>query len=140
MLKLYQLVNITLAFHWRRSRALMSSSSGLRGRCEVCGHQNNEHSTAPCPAPRCPNRWKRCQVAGGCFRKSNNWTYRMCYACKDHPGAKDRLGFGSPRQRDVNQHQKQDYRRTGDAGGDTSGGERSSSSAVASSSPARGVA
>jgi hypothetical protein len=48
----------------------------------------------------------------------------MCYACKDHPGSRDRLNFSGPRQRDVNQRQKQDYRNTGYAGGDTSGGNK----------------
>jgi len=64
----------------------------------------------------------------------------MCYGCNDHPGVRDRLNFGGPRQRDVNSRQKQLYRDTGDAGGDNSGGEQSSSSALTSSSPARGAA
>ena len=64
----------------------------------------------------------------------------MCYACKDHPGGKDRLNFGGQRQRDVNQSQKQDYRDIGNAGGDTSGGEQSTSSALTSSSPVSGAA
>ncbi|KAE8334369.1 hypothetical protein BDV24DRAFT_145989 [Aspergillus arachidicola] len=59
----------------------------------------------------------------------------MCYACKDHPGAKDSLVFGGLRQRDVTRAQKDDYRATGVTGGDTSSGEIGSSSPLASSSP-----
>ena len=59
----------------------------------------------------------------------------MCYAYKAHPGAKDNLVFGGLRQRDITQAQRDDYRNTGFAGGDTSSGEMSSSSPVASSSP-----
>ncbi|PYI00193.1 hypothetical protein BO71DRAFT_312349 [Aspergillus ellipticus CBS 707.79] len=114
----------------------MSASSGLRGQCDVCLHANNSHTTAPCPANRCRNRWKRCQVTGGCFRASNNWTYRMCYGCKDHPAAEDSLDFGAPRQKDVTRAQKEHFKQTGDAGGQTSGGELTSSSPpLQSSSP-----
>ncbi|PYI06445.1 hypothetical protein BO78DRAFT_114906 [Aspergillus sclerotiicarbonarius CBS 121057] len=104
----------------------MSASSGLRGTCDVCLHANNEHNTAPCPVPRCKNRWKQCQVTGGCFKRSNNWSRRMCYACKAHPAVKDDLDFGAQGQRDVTRAQRADYKDTGTAGGDTSSGEMSS--------------
>lgn len=85
---------------------------------------------------QCGNRWKRCQITGGCFRQPNNWRYRLCYACKDHPAVRNRLDFGGLRQRDVARRQKQDHRNTGDAGRQTSGGEQSSSTAPSSSSSA----
>lgn len=72
---------------------------------------------------------------GGCFRNNNNYYYRMCYACKDHPGAKENLVFGGIRQRDVTRAQRTDYKNTGNSGGDTSSGEVGSSSPFASSSP-----
>ncbi|PYH82506.1 hypothetical protein BO82DRAFT_247684, partial [Aspergillus uvarum CBS 121591] len=111
----------------------MSTSSGLRGSCDVCLHLNNEHSAAPCPVSRCWNRWKRGQVTGGCFKKSNSFTWWMCYACKDHPGAKDNLILGGLRQRDVTRAQRNDYKLTRVTGGDTSSGKVDSSSPVASS-------
>ena len=115
----------------------MSTSSGLRGSCNVCLHQNNKHSTTPCPVPPRDNWWKRCQITGGCFTNLTNFTYQMCYAYKAHPGAKDNLVFGGlRRQREVTRAQRDDYRSTGFAGGDTSGGEMGSSSPFfASSSP-----
>ncbi|KJF60407.1 uncharacterized protein CIMG_12947 [Coccidioides immitis RS] len=111
----------------------MSASSGLRGSCDVCLHPNNEHTTAPCPVPRCRNRWKRCQITGGCFKRSNNWRYRMCYGCTDHPAVRNNLTFGGLRQRDVTRKQRQSYNDTGDAGGDSSGGEFSETTTAASS-------
>lgn len=59
----------------------------------------------------------------------------MCYACKNHPAAKENLNFGGRRMRDVTRAQKADYKYTGNAGGDTSSGEVGSSSPLASSSP-----
>lgn len=96
----------------------------------VCHHQNDEHRTAPCPAPHCRNRWKRCQVTGGCSRRSiGDYSYRICFGCKDHPAVRNQLDwFG--RQRDVTRRQKQDYNATRESGGD--GG---SSSGSCSSSP-----
>ncbi|KAL4887870.1 hypothetical protein BDV59DRAFT_196938 [Aspergillus ambiguus] len=101
----------------------MSTNSGLRGTCDVCLHQNNEYSTAPCP------------VTGGCFRSSTNFTYRICYACKAHPRGRDNLVFGGFRQRDVSRAQKDNYRNTGNSRGDTSSREIGSSSLLVSSSP-----
>lgn len=89
--------------------------------------RTTDHGTAPCPAKGCSNKWKRCQITGGCFRLSNNWTYRMCYGCKDHPAVKGDLDFGG-KQRDVTRKQKQDYQDTAMAGGDTSSGEIAGSS------------
>ncbi|KAB8213785.1 hypothetical protein BDV33DRAFT_196667 [Aspergillus novoparasiticus] len=111
----------------------MSASSGLRGSCDVCLHPNNHHRTAPCPARHCTNRWKRCTITGGCFNTSTNWRYRMCYGCKQHPAAEDSLDFYG-RQRDVTRAQREDYKNTGDAGGETSTGEITSSDPVAPSS------
>lgn len=117
----------------------MSTNSGLRGHCDVCGHANNGHNTAPCPAKGCSNRWKRCQITGGCFRLSTNWTYRMCYGCKDHPAVKGDLDFGG-KQKDVTKKQKQDYQDTSNGGGDTSSGEVTGSSPyLGGSSPWRRI-
>jgi hypothetical protein len=46
----------------------------------------------------------------------------MCYGCQDHPAVKGDLDFGG-KQRDVTRKQKQDYKDTAKAGGDTSSGE-----------------
>ena len=105
----------------------MSTNSGLKGRCDVSDHMNNEHSTAAYPARRCKNRWKRCQTTGGCFNRSDNWTYRMCYGCRDHSTLKDDLDF-SRKQTDVASRQIEDYLVTATAGGDTFSGETSGSS------------
>ncbi|KAE8346091.1 hypothetical protein BDV24DRAFT_147751 [Aspergillus arachidicola] len=102
----------------------MSTSSGLRGTCDIYLHQNNKHRTTPCPVPRCRNRWKRCQITGGCFRNTTDFTYRI-----------NNLVFGGIRQRDVSRAQRDDYKNTGNSGGDTSSGKIGSSSPWASSSP-----
>lgn len=78
---------------------------------------------------------KRCQVTGGCSNKSTNFTYGMCYACKAHPGGKERLVLGGLRQRDVTRSQRDDYKNTGKSGGDTSSREIGISSLLVSSSP-----
>ncbi|PYH78958.1 hypothetical protein BO82DRAFT_356951 [Aspergillus uvarum CBS 121591] len=46
----------------------MTTQSGMEGFCAVCGHANNHHHTAPCPAAGCSNRWKECTI-DNCFRR-----------------------------------------------------------------------
>lgn len=64
---------------------------------------------------------------GFMFSNSSNASHRACFACKDHPAARDRLDF-LRRQKDVTRAQEQDFRNTGDGGGDNSEGYSSSSS------------
>lgn len=77
----------------------MSTSSGLRGQCNVCAHSYNEHSRHRCNGRdkkrnkkgkyeyvKCTVYWYICQQGSHDFMGDRNDAYLVCHDCKSHPG------------------------------------------------------
>jgi hypothetical protein len=63
----------------------MSASSGVKGTCEVCKHQNNEHNPYECTVKDCKNKWMICQAGGHQeLGVKDDFKYIICVRCDDH--------------------------------------------------------
>jgi hypothetical protein len=63
----------------------MSASSGRKGTCDACKHQNNEPNFYYCTVKKCENVFKICQTGSHTEVGVAHKDYVLCAACSDHP-------------------------------------------------------